>query len=462
MITTITRRVVPLAALAVVLGAIVRIQHVPVVVSDVWFHLRFGQEFLSDSWTVRDPGHLGVFDSAEWVPTQWLPQIGMAWLHEQLGIGGVIFSGGVLQLSLALLTYVVGRRLTSPLPAALAASVAMMAASPGLTARPQLFSYLLVVATTYAWLATARDGRARWWVVGLAWTWPMLHGMWPVGISISVVAFVGVALQREVHGRQLLQLGMIPVLSCAVAILNPLGPSALRSLFDVGSRASYFSEWGPADFTEPAAALLAVMIAVVLMSGLRSAPDHWVHVLLAMLGLAWALYSVRTTPVAALILAPLLATAIQRVVPESGPLERHESAALLAMFLVAVTSLGLLATSRASEAVVPDWVDNRLDALAPGAKVLNDWPSGAYVLAAHPDLDLVMHGYGDVFTESELARNASLVRLEPGWDRLVAEVDADAALLDPGSALGYAVEHQLGWTRIQGDEEFVLLVPPAG
>ena len=71
-----------------------------------------------------------------------------------------------------------------------------------------------------------------------------------------------------------------------------------------------------------------------------------------------------------------------------------------------------------------------------------------------------MHGYGDVFTDAELERNADLVRLAPGWDDLVADLAPDAALLDPDSSLGYAVEHQLGWTRVEGDHDYVLLTPP--
>lgn len=459
MVTLLVRRVVPLAAVALVLASIVRIQHVPAAVADTWFHLRFGEEFLSGTWSLRHPGHLGTHDSADWVPTQWLPQVAMAWLDDHVGIGGVVFAGGFVQLLITVLVYVSCRRAGAPLPAAMATAVAMMAASPGLSARPQLLSYLLVVAVAYAWLATARDGRPRWWVVALAWAWPMLHGMWPIGISISVVGVLGIALQGEVRGRPLLRLAAIPVLSVVVAVLNPLGPAVLRSLFDVGSRASYFSEWGPADFTEPAAALLAVMIALVLLSGLRSAPVPWVHVLLALLALAWALYSVRTTPVAALILAPLLAAAIQRVVPDGGPLSRPELAALLVILVVATTALAVVSARRASEDVVGDWVDSRLDALPAGATVLNDWPSGAYLLDRHPDLHLVMHGYGDVFTDAELERNADLVRLAPGWDDLVADLAPDAALLDPDSSLGYAVEHQLGWTRVEGDDDLVLLVP---
>ena len=459
MITFVVRRVVPLVGLGVVLGALVRSQRVPGVTADAWFHLRFGAEFLG-SWSLRDPGHLGVYDTADWVPTQWLPQVGMAWVHERVGVGGVVFVTGVLVLLLAVSLYLTCRRLAAPLPSALACAAAMMAASPGLSARPQLFSYAFVILTVGAWLGTARDGRPRYWLVALAWLWPMLHGMWPVGISISLAAAVGMALQQGGGPRVALRWATIPAASVVVTLLNPLGPSVVGGLFEVGSRSGYFAEWGPADFTEPAAAVVAVIVALVVLAGLRSRPLSWVHVMLVLLGLAWALYSMRTTPVAAFILGPLLAGAIQSAVPEGEPLSRPELASVAAMLLAACAVLVPVSAHRASEEVVAGWVDRRLDALPPGTKVLNDWPSGSYLLARHPDLQLVMHGYGDVFTDDEMERNADLVRTQPGWDRLVEDLDADVALLDPDTSLGYAVEHLLAWTRVEGDDDLVLLEPP--
>jgi hypothetical protein len=460
MITFVVRRVVPVAALAVVLGALVRNQNVPGPSSDTWFHLRFGEEFVG-GWGLRDPGHLGVFDSAQWVPTQWLPQVGMAWVEARTGVGGIVFVTGLLAMVLAIGLYLTCRQLATALPAAIASAVGMMAASPGLSGRPQLFSYLFVVATVYAWIRTARDGRVRWWVVGLAWLWPMLHGMWPVGISISLVAVVGLALQAGRLSRALLQPALVPVLSLVVAVLNPLGLSVVRGLLDVGSRSEYFAEWGATDFTEPAASVLAAIVAVVVLSGMRSQPMPWVHVMLALLGLAWGLYSLRTTPVAALILAPFLAEALQRLVPDGEPLARRELAAVGGVLVIACGAMALVAEQRSSQEVVAAWVDTRLDALPDGTRVLNDWSSGSYLLYRHPELDLVMHGYGDVFTDDELERNADILRLEPGWDDQVRALDAEVALLDPDTALGYAVEHQLGWTRVEADDDYLLLVPPA-
>ena len=51
--------------------------------------------------------------------------------------------------------------------------------------------------------------------------------------------------------------------------------------------------------------------------------------------------------------------------------------------------------------VVAGWVDERLDAMPAGTKVLNDWELGHYTMARHPQVQLVMHGYVDMFTPDD-------------------------------------------------------------
>ena len=100
--------------------------------------------------------------------------------------------------------------------------------------------------------------------------------------------------------------------------------------------------------------------------------------------------------------------------------------------------------------VAPSWLDERLDAQPEGTTVLNDWNTGAYFLWRHPQLSLVMHGYGDVFTDDELKRNSDILRLEPGWDDEVDELDADLALVEPRHPLGYAYDQRPGLDRHRG------------
>lgn len=459
MIETLVRRWVPLAAIGVVMAALVRQQHAPPAGSDTYLHLRFGSEFLAE-WSLQSPGHLGPFDSAEWLPTQWLAQVAMAAVEGIGGLAAVMWLAGTVILVVPLLAYVVCRHTTTPLAASIAAVLACIAAQPGLSGRPQVLSYLLVLVVTSAWLATARDGRPRFWLILVGWLWVPLHGMWPIGIVIGAVAVMGIALQRTVPGRRILTLAAIPVASGLVALITPLGAGALTSVVTVGSRSEYFAEWGPTDFTSPYAVVLLAVLGIAFAGNLRTGPTPWPTLLLLGLALTWAVYSARTTPVAALMAAPLAAEVIQRHLPEASPMARLERSALAVMLVLATAILGPVVVSRADERVVPSWLDQRLDSLEPGTRVLNDWDEGPYFLWRHPQLALTMHGYGDVFTDEELARNRDILRLRPGWDSKVADLNADVALVDPDSPLGYALEHDLRWTLVESDDEFALLSPP--
>ncbi len=459
MTTTLTRRVVPLLAVGALMLGFGWEQRVPSADADLWFHLRLGDEFLN-GWSVPHPGHLGAFDSAEWTPTQWLTQAAMAWGADRGGPPSVVWATGVVIVALIAATYVTCRGVAAPLPATLAVTLGFFAASPGLSARPQVLSYLFVVATLAAWLGSARDGRPRYWLVAIAWVWPMCHGLWPVGISISVAALAAIALDRRFPPRTLARLGAVVVASLVVSALTPTGLDAYRSLMIVGTRTQYFAEWGAPVFTSPSGAVLGFMLVVVVVGGFRQQPVSWVNVAMVVLAVAWSLYSLRTTVVGSLLLTPVLAATLGRFVPWTGPVRRAEGLAVLAMGLVATGILGAHLHAQTPSPVVPRWVDARLDALPDAARVLNEWDDGSYFVYRHPDLTWAMHGYGDVFTDSEIKRNFDLMHLNAGWETRLRDLEVDVALLDPDSPLGYVLEHVEGWDVLQSDDHFALMVPP--
>lgn len=459
MITTLIRRVLPVAVVAILLGALVRAQSRPPLAADGYFHLRMGHELLG-GWSIRDPGHLSPFDTADWLPTQWLAQMGMATVEDRAGLAGVMWVAGVLVLVLALATYVCCRITAAPLPAAFATILACSAASPGFSARPQVFSYLFVLVVTVAWLATVRDGKPRWWLIPLAWVWAPLHGMWPLSIVIALAVIAGLAIDRRFAVRRLGLLALIPLASALVVLATPLGTGIYGSLLAVGSRAEYFAEWDPTDFTEPYAIALLAMFAVVLLVAIKRRPPSWPLVMIIGLAAALSVTSTRMTTVAALMLAPLVAEAFQEFVPTAPRILRREALALAAVLAVCAAILAPVVMARSEDPIAPSWLDERLDAQPAGTRVLNDWNTGAYFLWRHPQLSLVMHGYGDVFTDDELKRNSDILRVEPEWDEKVDELDADLALVDPATSLGYALTNDLDWTVIEADDDFALLSPP--
>src|SRR3954465_4049310 len=167
-VTLVARPVVPLATLAVVFVVMVRTAATPLSNPDAYFHLRFGREFL-DGWSLRDPGSVTTQATAHWVPTQWLPEIVMAKLDDWFGLAGVAWLAGLQVMGLVAALWVAARRRAEPLLAVALVMAALLGSSIGLSARPQVISYVLVVITVDAWLRTADDGRARWWLVPMTW-----------------------------------------------------------------------------------------------------------------------------------------------------------------------------------------------------------------------------------------------------------------------------------------------------
>ncbi len=109
----------------------------------------------------------------------------------------------------------------------------------------------------------------------------------------------------------------------------------------------------------------------------------------------------------------------------------------------------------------PDWYATTLADLPDGTPVLNDWGEGGYLMWRFPKLDFVMNGYGDLFTDAELARNYQMDGALPGWDRTVEGLGVEYALLRPGSRLAYNLEHTEGWTVTERSPTIMLLEPPA-
>lgn len=456
-----TRTVVPLLILLGTFVALARTAAAPLDNFDTYFHLRFGHEFLS-GWSLRHPGSVTTFATADWVPTQWLPQVVMARTEDWLGLAGVAWLSGLQLCSLALVLYLMGRRWADPVVVAPLVAVALIATSPGLSMRPQVLSYLLVALSAGIWLRARESGRAPWLLVPITWVWAMCHGMWPIGIVIGLVAVVGLALDR-CEPRRLLHLLAVPVASAAVAAVTPVGPALYPAVLLVNSRASYFTEWAPPHFTAPNCLALLLLLGVTLVALLRQERTSWFDIAVLTLAGGLAVYSSRTVPVSAALVLPLAAQVLQRLVRDRRPPSRGERVTVLGGYAACLVVLALVVPATASEPPPqPSWVDPALRALPEGTPLIDDSGFGGYLMWRYPDLEIVAHGYGDTFTTAELDRNVAISGLKPGWDDLVRTTGAQYALLPPTSALAYALTDGENWQVVHVDATVELIRAPDG
>ncbi|HET6939792.1 MAG TPA: hypothetical protein VFI19_14345, partial [Nocardioides sp.] len=79
-----------------------------------------------------------------------------------------------------------------------------------------------------------------------------------------------------------------------------------------------------------------------------------------------------------------------------------------------------------------------------------------------PQLDVMMSGYGDIYTDDELERNADIDAVRGGWVELVKDTRADYAVLPPGSTLAYNLRAVEKWSVVQEGSDLELLAPPPG
>ncbi|MFZ2016164.1 MAG: hypothetical protein WAV00_20280, partial [Nocardioides sp.] len=316
------RLVVPLLVLVGTLVALVVNTARPLTNTDTYFHLRFGEEFLGP-WSLRHPGSVSTFATRPWVPTQWLSEIVMARTEQWFGLAGLAFLSGLLEIALLVALYVVARRRADAWSAMPVTAVALWTMQYGLSMRPQVVSYLLVAVVTGAWLQTSDDRKVRWWLVPLVWLWAMLHGMWPVGLAISGVAAVGLALDRAPLPVVARSAG-VTLASAVAAAFTPIGPALYGAIAAVGSRRSYFVEWEQPTLVSWEALGLAVLVVATLVGWWRRGSLTWTEGMLLVLAVALAVWSRRTVPVAAAMLTPLAAGALQGLAGRRTPVDRRE------------------------------------------------------------------------------------------------------------------------------------------
>jgi hypothetical protein len=465
-VTITTRVLVPLAMVLMTFVVMVREASTPLSNPDTYFHLRFGDELLHH-WSLRHPGHVTTWATADWVPTQWLPQELMAQLDAWFGLPGVAWYAGLQFIALTVALYLAARRWADRVVAAPLLIVALLACSPGLSMRPQVLSYLAAGLTVALWMSIRYGERVPawrpWLAVPLIWLWAMCHGMWPLGVIISFAAVAGMVIDRQVRGWAVLRLAAVPVAAgVAAGLLTPVGAKLLPAVLLVNSRGQYFSEWAPPDYHTPNCLALLLLLTLTVLVMVRMGAD-WTSIALVGLAAGFAVYSGRTVPVAACMLVPVGAFQLQRAVGRVGRLRRPER---LLVVGAAVVSLGALAAIVPSTAATPPpqpkWVDPAFSAMPDGTRILNESVFGGYLMWRYPDLDFMFSGYGDIYTTQELSTMSRINDLKPGWDAMVRDAHPAYAFLDPESQLAYELTHSQGWIVVDQDKDVELLAPPPG
>ena len=268
--------------------------------SFLW-HVRAGDLQISAGRVLTTDPFSSTMAGEPWRTQSWLADLlygsleratgGLGWVPWLLIVCGVTV--------LVLVGWLTHRRVSDPMPVALALVALMWLGLPNLVPRPVLFSLVLL-----ALLMVVLEIEADWPLPLILWVWAGLHGSFVLGLGLLVLD----ALRRRMPRQR--AVGRIGAGLAAVSLTaHGLGVwSMLRSFLTNRGALDFISEWAAPDLLSVAVApyvLVMVAILLALAWGRIEARELWIIAPLLVFGLT----SARAIMPAAIVLVPFAASA---------------------------------------------------------------------------------------------------------------------------------------------------------
>ncbi len=272
-------------------------------------HLRTGIDIARGAGIPRTDPYSFTAAGTRWVVQSWLPEWTYGLAHRLGGFRLVVLEQAVLT---ALVAWLLARlvRTGSPVRTALAGVVAFAMGAAFWAPRPLLFGLLCMALT----ITIVERRRSHWLLVPVVWLWVNSHGSFPLGLVYLGARALGEWRDwRAWPSDAVRYIGGFAAGLLAGAI-NPLGPRLLAFPFTLGAKRDVFArivEWRSPDFqaTGPRVALVALTIALVLLVRWRVA---WRDTVPAVVFVTLGLVAARNLPLAAVVLAPIVARALRQ------------------------------------------------------------------------------------------------------------------------------------------------------
>lgn len=468
----VARRVVVLGVMGALTLLLLWLASRPVRDPDTWWHLRLGQDLSERGLRWASVPHWSPFATADWAPNGALADIILARVEDWFGLPGVAWVFGFGLLVMLWAAYLACRSVATDLPAVFATAMLVLGVSGSISPRPQILSYVLLSVVVCVWLRTESDRAPRWWLVPLTWIWAMWHGYWLIGVLVGLTFAGGMALRTRFTGgrlvtREALRLMSVPLLSLLAAMLTPVGPELALGFSRVSERNQFVQEAQRTAFDRAQPWLVLVMIVTVALVWLVTRREVSIaRVGLLVMSTGWLLITERTVAVAAILIAPLFASAIQTLISQGRAevprVSRRTSLAFAGFAGLGLSALALVVPNTADKpGGVPTAFDSRLRGAPEHSIILNEYTIGGWLALEYPQLDVVVDPLCDAYSIEHLASFRDMKHARGEWREFVASTEADLAVLKSKDPISGALE-DAGWKVEAADGPFVLMTPPAG
>lgn len=394
-----------------------------------------------------------------WVLHEWLGELPLTLAYGAWRLPGVALAEAGLALVLVGFVYRASRRRSRPLVSLLVAVLTWIVASGSISPRPQVISFLFIVVIESAWLSALASHRVPWWTVPLMWVWACSHGMWVVGLLVSLLAVASHGM-HERSWTAVRRFAPVLVAQALAVSLTPLGLRVWTTSWNMRPYTRYVTEWAPPSlFTVTVGIGMGALVVIAMIWFRRRGRPSIFEVALWVLALVCVAATARTVAVGAVLMAPPLASALESIAggPFKPPARRELMVYATSSVLMIVTLAPILATSAATPPGYPSHLSAQLQSLPKGTVLLNDYAVGGWLLLEHPTLRPIIDGRADVYDVARFEQAMMLSSVSPGWEEVIASLRARTALLKGDSPLALALRERLGWQELGAADGFVLL-----
>ena len=467
---------VPIVVVRLTLTVGLRVDGLPWIDNDYWWHLATGNWILDHGRVPTTDPFSWTHGGEEWVAHEWLAAVLFAVADRVGGYAGVIVLvatvaiGGLWWLAAGMRSYGLSRRAICILVLAWGG----VFLQPGvMVLRPQVLTFAFL-AGLLATLAAYETGHRR-----TLWLLPPLFALW-VNVNLTVLigglCFGAFLIDRLLKGKPDRHLLAVGALSGLAFMLNPRGPflvlTALKYQDSDALRYQYVFEWMEPDLGDPSqlpfllalpvAALAAwqllrfrlwpaVPVLILAYQSLTAVRFIPIYVILALFFSAWLVRQValdRRSEVPAPA-PPLLPRA--RWVPAT---------AVLAVVAVLTVAVRTEASQFRREPIARGYPARAATILLehyPDARLFNVYDYGGYLIHRFDGEQRVyVDGREEMYGETHLRRYFSLIYGQPGWEETFAEAGIDAVLIRNIDGLSFQIQEEIeagssAWEQVYRD-----------
>ncbi len=457
---------------------------------DAWWHLVNGKLIITSGIPTRDV-YSFTANGRPWFVQEWLTEVAMYGLKSVFGYGALSLFFGLLQALGGLIVYRLLRlRGAGRITALVLLMLYFVFGAPTWGVRPQVLGAVFVGAFYLILLTYKKDTlRAK-----LLWLLPLMMALW---VNTHASYFIGIALigafavgelannylyrpERPVPVRPLLA----TLAACFLAtLINPyflnLWTYPLTYVLSGTSNPllRYTQEWQSPNFHDPLNLVFGLSLVLLALVGItRPVPaverQSWRQGLHRRVDMTYAivltaftvlaLQAVRLVPLYGVTAMPLLAGALAGTWPALSDNNERPPNPTEGRVNWFVAPLGvlfmayLLLNAPQSQTGVEPRIDtsfqypvggaNYISKLTQPVRMYNDFAWGGYLIyKLYPQQRVFIDGRADMYREGIFDDFMTVQNVAPRWRETLDHYRVNLVILQQGTPLGYALDHEPGW-----------------